>query len=73
MNIQYEKLEVAKMVLNTDNKKILNRIRAIFREEDDMDLWDELPERIKKSVETAIKQANSGKLKSHADVLKKYR
>lgn len=62
MNIQLEKLEVAKMVLNTDNLKILKRIKAIFQEEEETDLWDELPEAVQRSVEKAIKQADALKL-----------
>lgn len=50
------------MVLNTDNLKILKRIKAIFQEEEETDLWDELPEAVQRSVEKAIKQADALKL-----------
>jgi len=34
MNLQAEKIQLAKLVLDTDNKKILQAIRALFKSTD---------------------------------------
>ncbi len=53
MSLQPEKLEVAKMVLDTNNKSILMHIKNIF-ETEKIDLWDEMPSQVKKDVDEAI-------------------
>jgi hypothetical protein len=72
MNLQSEKLEVAKMVLDTNNKSILMRIKNIF-ETEKIDLWDEIPSQVTKDVDEAFLQANSGFGKPHNEVMKKYK
>lgn len=42
MNIQAEKIELAKMLLNTNNPKIIQSIKRIFKKEETKDFWDEL-------------------------------
>ncbi len=72
MSLQPEKLEVAKMVLDTNNKSILMHIKNIF-ETEKIDLWDEMPSQIKKDVDEAFLQANSGFGKPNNEVMKKYK
>jgi len=55
MNIQAEKIELAKLLLNTNNPKIIQSIKQIFEEEKPADFWDELT--VDQQVE--IKQATS--------------
>ena len=42
MNIQAEKIQLAKMLLDTENPKIIESIKKIFKKEKKMDFWDEL-------------------------------
>lgn len=42
MNIQAEKLEILKLILETDNPGIISSIKAIFKKEKEIDFWDEL-------------------------------
>jgi hypothetical protein len=72
MNIALTKVELAKQLLNTNNTSLINHIKALF-ETQDVDLWDEMPDEIKQSVEKAMKQADKGELKSHNEVMKKYK
>lgn len=72
MKLQEEKLELAKMILNTDSEKLLLKVRAVF-EKEESDFWDELSDYQKQSVEEAIKQADKGELVSHKEAMKKYR
>ena len=59
-------------LLNTNNTALIKHIKALF-ETQDVDLWDEMPDEIKQSVERAINQADKGEIKSHSDVMKKYK
>ncbi len=72
MNIAATKIEIAKQVFNTNNKNLINYIKTLF-ETQDVDLWDELPDAVKKSAERGIAQADRGELKPHAEVMKKYK
>lgn len=72
MKLQEQKLELAKMVLNTDSEVLLKQVRAVF-DKAESDFWDELSDYQKKTVEEAIKQADKGEMVSHKEAMKKYR
>lgn len=72
MNIAATKIELAKQILNTENKTLIKYIQSLF-ETQDADLWDELPDRVKRSAERGLAQADAGELKSHAEVMKKHK
>lgn len=72
MKLQEQKLELAKMVLNTDSEALLKKVRAVF-DKAESDFWDELSDFQKQTVEEAIKQADKGELVSHKEAMKKYR
>lgn len=55
MDIQAEKIELMKLLLNTNNPKILRSIKQIFKKEKTVDFWDELTD----EQQTEIKQAES--------------
>ena len=42
MDIQTEKLEIMKMILETNNPKILSSIKKLFKKENSVDLWETL-------------------------------
>lgn len=72
MNLAVTKIELAKQLLNTNNAALINHIKALF-ETQDVDLWDEMPDEVKKSVERGLKQSENGETKSHEKVMKKYK
>lgn len=72
MSLHSEKLEIAKLVLATDNKSVLRQIKSIF-EHEQIDFWDELPGKVKKDIDTALLQSKSGLGKPHKEVMKKYK
>jgi predicted transcriptional regulator len=72
MKLQEQKLELAKMVLNTDSEALLKQVKAVF-DKAESDFWDELSDYQKKTVEEAIKQADKGEMISHKEAMKKYR
>jgi ribosomal protein L17 len=72
MNVAVTKVELVKQLLNSNNTALINHIKALF-ETEDIDLWDEMPAEIKRSVERGIRQADKGELKSNSEVMKKYK
>jgi hypothetical protein len=71
MNVQTEKIALAKRLLETDDEAVLNQIKQIF-ESQEKDFWNDLPEQVKEGISRAQKQAAAGKLTSHDEVMKKY-
>jgi hypothetical protein len=72
MHLQTEKIELAKIILNTDNPSFIKQIKAIFSAYD-TDLWDELSEYQKSVVNLAKTELKAGKGKPHRAVMKKYK
>ena len=72
MKLQEQKLELAKMVLNTDSETLLKKVRAVF-DKAESDFWDELSDYQKQTVEQAIKEADRGEMVSQKTAMKKYR
>ena len=69
MDIQTEKIELAKLVLNTNDKVLIDKIMALFKEKEE-DWWDELPATVKAGIYESIGQANRGEFISYDDVKK---
>ena len=44
MNLKVEKIELVKLILETDNPGLLQSIRKLFKESSNTDFWDNLPE-----------------------------
>lgn len=72
MNLATTKIELARQILRSRNKALINQIKLLF-ETEHIDPWDEMPDEIKRRVERSIKQANEGKLTSHKEVMKNIR
>ena len=53
MNIQAEKIALAKMLLETDDPKIIESIKEIFKKEQSPDFWDSLSVEQRKEIEKA--------------------
>ncbi|WP_299157072.1 hypothetical protein [uncultured Christiangramia sp.] len=73
MNIQAEKIELAKLLLNTDNPKIIQSIKQIFKKERTTDFWDELTLDQKKEIKSAKKQIKEGKSSDYESFMTKHR
>ncbi len=72
MRIQDQKTDLAKRILATKDKNVLKYIQAIF--DNDVDKWEEeLPEYIRKSIESGLNDSAKGKVTDHEVVMKKYR
>ena len=60
MNIQAEKIELAKMLLNTNNPKIIQSIKQIFKKEESTDFWEELNTEQQAEINDASTQIENG-------------
>ncbi|MBP6039836.1 MAG: hypothetical protein KA523_06540 [Flavobacterium sp.] len=61
MNIQLEKLELMKLLKETENPSVINAIKKIFQKEE-KDWWDDLTEEQKEFLEESLKQADNGEV-----------
>lgn len=70
MNIESTKLELMKLLLNTQKESVLEKIKDIFQKESSKDWWEELSEEEHQEIELGLKEAENGKVKSNQDVMK---
>jgi len=73
MNIQTEKIELAKLLLNTNNPKIIQAIKQIFKKENVSDFYDELSQTEKEEIKKASHEVNEGKTIDYNTFLEKHR
>jgi len=59
MDIQAEKIELAKLILSTDDTSIIKKVKALFKGKDE-DQWNSLPASVRRSINESIEQANQG-------------
>ena len=72
MDIQLEKIELMKLLLETENPSIINSIKKIFQKEQ-KDWWDELPQSVKDDIEESERQIERGEFSTFEDVMLKLR
>ena len=68
MDIQAEKIELVKMLLNTDDETIIKQVRALFKPTD-KDFWETLPKKVKDGIEKSREQAKEGHLISFEQII----
>lgn len=74
MNIQAEKIELIKMLLNTDNPKIIQLIKNVFKQErNSSDFWNELTAKQQEEIKQASLEIQNGKLTNYEDFMRKHR
>lgn len=71
MNIQAEKIELVKRLLDTEDEAIIREVKNVF-ESHQKDFWSELPDHVKAGIEHSRKQAEAGLLTQHDEVKKRY-
>jgi hypothetical protein len=73
MNIHAEKIEIMKMILDTDNPGILESVRKIFKISTTADFWETLPQEQKEDILQGIKDIENGDIVDYEDFIKQYR
>ena len=73
MDLQSAKIEIIRMVLETDNPGILETIRKIFRKEESTDFWLSLSREEQDEILVGFKEIEQGELTDYEELLKKHR
>ena len=73
MNIQTEKLEILKMILETDNPSILESIKRIFVKSATPDFWGNLSVEQKNEISAGIKEIENGDIVDYDELMIKHR
>ena len=71
MDIRLEKLELMKLLMETENPSVLQAIRKIFQKEE-KDWWDDLTEEQKEFLEASLKQADNGEVHDFNSFIEPY-
>lgn len=73
MNIQSEKIELIKMLLDTENPKVIESIKKIFEKEKSSDFWDDLSSEQRKEIEKASLEIKNGEVTDYETFMQKHR
>ncbi len=72
MNIQTEKIHLAKLLLETENPKIIESIKNIFRKDKTADFWDNLSLEQKEEIDTASLEIKKGEVTDYDSFMEKH-
>jgi len=72
MNIHAEKLELVRLILDTDNPGILHSIKRVFSKAEENDFWDDLPQNKKDDILNGLEEINKGETVSYEEFIKKH-
>ena len=70
MNIQAQKIELVKMILEIEDKTILKNVAELVKASQ-TDWWDKISDAEKASIEEGLAQADRGEMIPHEKVMKK--
>ncbi|MDA3866034.1 MAG: hypothetical protein PF489_04700 [Salinivirgaceae bacterium] len=73
MNIQTEKLEIMKLILETNNPKILKSIKSLVNTSAKPDFWGRLSQEQRDDIQEGIMDIENGDVVGYNDFMKKYR
>ncbi|MGH1387937.1 hypothetical protein [Kordia sp.] len=73
MNIQAEKIELLKLLLDTNNPTIIQSIKEIFEKQKSTDLWDELSAEQKTEIKEAAAEIENGNVTDYNSFMVKHR
>jgi len=73
MDIQAEKIELLKMILDTTNPKIIQSIRQVFKKEQVEDFWDEMTPNQQAEIKVGLSQIKKRKVKDYESFIANHR
>ncbi|TXK22429.1 hypothetical protein FVR03_23010 [Pontibacter qinzhouensis] len=71
MNLQTEKLEIVRMLLNTNDKGLIQEVKALFKSHE-ADWWDEMSGQQKEVILEGLAQADQGQTVPHEEAVKMF-
>ena len=73
MDIQAEKLDLMKLILETDNPKVLESAKKLFTAEKKIDFWSTLPKKQKEEIEKGISEIENGEIVEYESLMRLHR
>ncbi len=73
MNIQAEKIEIIKLILETDNQSILESIKELFNRTKTVNFWATLPQDQKDDIMQGIIEIENDEIVDYKDFMEKHR
>ncbi len=73
MNLQTEKIEIMKMILETNNPSILKSIKNLFWKEDKIDFWNTLSQSQKDDIKQGLKDIENGDVVNYDEFIEKFK
>jgi hypothetical protein len=73
MNIQAEKIEIMKLILETENPSILESVKNIFNKCKTEDFWETLSKDQKEDILQGIKEVENGEVVDYENLMSKHR
>jgi len=73
MNIQNEKIELMKLILETENPKILESIKTLFTKESTSDFWNSLSEEQREEIDLGISEIEKGETVDYESMMRNHR
>ncbi len=73
MNLQSEKIKIAKLILETENPALLKSIMELFKKEGKTDFWKSLTSPQKEEIENGITEIQNEDIVDYDDFIKKYK
>lgn len=73
MDIKAEKILLAKLLLETENPKIIKAIKSIFKKEQASDFWDDLSDEQQAEIDKASLEIKNGEVTDYDSFMKKHR
>ena len=73
MNIQAEKLELVRMILDTDNPNILSAVKQMFTDSKKIDFWDNLTQSQQDEILKGIEEVENDETVNYEQFIAKHR
>ena len=73
MNIQAEKLELVRLILDTNNPNILQSIKNFFTKNNVADFWDTLSQEQKNDIQKGLNDIENGDIVDYNEFMKEYK
>jgi hypothetical protein len=73
MDIQAEKRQLAKLLLETENPNIIESVKRILKNDKSTDFWDELSPEQKSEIEKASLEIENGEVTDFETFMQKHR
>jgi hypothetical protein len=68
MDIQEEKIELMRLLLDTESREVIERVKCAFKGVD-YDFYNDLPDYVKADIDAALKEIEKGDVYEHEHVM----